>query len=148
MLLKTGYRHCTNAQSGSSVSCRVAFSPIAQGYVHKWVSLSVRFVCSVRSVHLQTDNFRVFLSNIQTNDKLPFARSAYSKRKRKTHVCFHGWQTIHGNWRLLFQQTCPSMVKWSPAAAGYSTMFKSQLAQDHIQSRSTGSSVNMGNMIM
>jgi hypothetical protein len=34
-----------------------------------------------------------------------------AKGKRQTEVCFLGRQTINGNRRLLFLQTCPSMQK-------------------------------------
>ncbi len=40
------------------------------------------------------------------------------KRKRKTEVFFLGRQTINGNRRLLFQQTCPSLLMLQSLGGG------------------------------
>jgi hypothetical protein len=51
---------------------------------------------------MENDSFSLF----SAKPKLPFV---YCKRNGKRMFVFLGRQTINGNRRLLFQQTCPSM---------------------------------------
>jgi hypothetical protein len=54
----------------------------------------------------QNSSFRLFAANGNGKLSLVFC-------KQKTEVCFPWFQTINGNWRLLFQQTCPSMIAYN-----------------------------------
>jgi hypothetical protein len=79
----------------------------------------------------EKSNFRL----LAANGKQKRHTSVFVLCRRKTKFVFLGWQTINGNRRLLFQQTCPSMIKNIPMILMGSTYktFQDETSQPQTQ---------------
>jgi hypothetical protein len=94
-----------------SMSTYLHTSPCFHFYLHvpMFISLCLRNSTNRKRDWRRTTASVRLLQTENRNGKLPFVCWKWKRKKQK--FVFHGWRTKIGNRRLLFQQTCLSMVR-------------------------------------